>query len=234
MRRLALVILFALGLPSAAFANFLQASLFAEPGAEGARDPSAGSLFSGRAEGSLFEKVEREGLKDGGAKRFQFSGRPGVAGLRDLIGKAEAGRANYDAVQHGARIKPPKPPTAMTIGEIYRWIEQTPGQPHAIGRYQFIPPTLRRVVAEVGLSEATRFTPQVQDRLADVLLADAGIKAFLGGEMTRTRFMNNLAKIWAGFPTSSGRSHYHGYAGNYATMTWAQFRSAMDRIFPRG
>ena len=44
--------------------------------------------------------------------------------------------------------------------------------------------------------------------------------------------MHNLARIWAGLPTASGRSHYHGHAGNRATMTWARFESAMAPIFP--
>ena len=158
----------------------------------------------------------------------------GVVGLRDLIASAEAGKSGYDAVQYGARIRPGKRPTEMTIGEIYQWIDATPGQPHAIGRYQFIPPTLRRLVRALDLPENTRFSPLVQDKLGDLLLEEAGLSAFQAGDMYQTEFMNNLAKIWAGFPNSSGRSHYHGYAGNKATMTWSQFQSAMDRIFPRG
>ena len=158
----------------------------------------------------------------------------GVAALRNLIAKAEAGSAQYDAVQYGARIKPHLNPTQMTIGEIYQWIDDTPGQPHAIGRYQFIPPTLRRLVVQLGIPESTRFSPDVQDRLADVLLEDAGLSAFLSGQLYQTEFMNNLAKIWAGLPNSSGRSHYHGYAGNKATMTWLAFQAKMDQIFPRG
>jgi hypothetical protein len=44
--------------------------------------------------------------------------------------------------------------------------------------------------------------------------------------------MLNLARIWAGLPTSSGRSFYDGYAGNKATMSWAAFDTAMAEIFP--
>lgn len=122
----------------------------------------------------------------------------------------------------------------MTLKEIYDWIDATPGQPHAIGRYQFIPPTLRRVVHSVGVPEHARFTPAVQDALANQLLKEAGVNRFLNGKLSRDAFMNNLAKIWAGFPTSQGKSYYHGYAGNYATMTWSDFVAEMDRIFPSG
>lgn len=157
----------------------------------------------------------------------------GPDNLRHLIGWAEAGQGGYDAVQHGARSRPARPPTRMTIAEIYRWIDRTPGQPHAIGRYQFIPSTLRTLVAELGLSRQARFTPEVQDRLADLLLEDAGFSAFLAGRIGRHRFMENLARIWAGFPTSTGRSYYHGQAGNRAVITWEEFDSHMRRIFPR-
>lgn len=152
--------------------------------------------------------------------------------IRHIISQAEAGRKGYDAVQHGARILPNKPPTQMTIAEIYAWIDATPGQPHAIGRYQFIPTTLRRVVKYLNLSPHERFNPIIQDRLADVLLAEAGLAAASRGDLTRHAFMNNLAKIWAGLPNSTGRSHYDGHAGNRATMTWTRFNSEMAKIFP--
>jgi muramidase (phage lysozyme) len=135
-------------------------------------------------------------------------------------------------VQLGARIRPPKPPTQMTLAEIHVWIRATPGQPHAIGRYQFIPPTLRRLQKQAGVPMEARFSPQVQDALAEILLEEAGLSRMRAGQLTRHAFMNNLAKIWAGLPNSSGRSHYHGYAGNKAVITWAQFDAAMVRIFP--
>jgi muramidase (phage lysozyme) len=119
----------------------------------------------------------------------------------------------------------------MTIGEIYRWIDRTPGQPHAIGRYQFIPSTLRSLVRQAGLSNNDRFTSAVQDGLADILLVDAGFNAFKKGKISRHRFMENLARIWAGFPTSNGRSYYHGYAGNKAVISWNEFDAVMKKIF---
>jgi muramidase (phage lysozyme) len=154
-----------------------------------------------------------------------------LTNLKHLIGWAEAGRNGYDAVQHGARIGPNKRPTQMTIGQIKQWIRATPGQPHAIGRYQFIPATLDTLVREIGFSANTVFTADVQDRLADLLLEDAGYSLFVDGKVSRHQFMDNLAKIWAGFPTSTGRSFYHGYAGNYATISWNEFDHHMASIF---
>jgi muramidase (phage lysozyme) len=157
-------------------------------------------------------------------------GTTSVAQIRHIIGQAESRRDGYDAVQHGAKVRPQKRPTQMTIDEIYAWIDATPGQPHAIGRYQFIPKTLKRVVAQAGVPTGALFTQDVQDVLSDILLADAGLLAFQAGEMKRHDFMNNLAKIWAGLPNSSGKSHYHGFAGNKASLTWKAFDAQMQKI----
>lgn len=152
--------------------------------------------------------------------------------LLALIARAEAGSAQYNAVQYGARIKPSQLPTEMTLGEIYRWIDDTPGQPHAIGRYQFIPPTLRSVARQRGFGPKTQFTPGVQDALALVLLEDAGFNQFKAGALGRRQFMHNLARIWAGLPLPNGRSYYEGHAGNSAAMSWATFSDGMARIWP--
>ena len=152
--------------------------------------------------------------------------------LKHLIAWAEAGHKGYDAIQLGAKKLPHKQPTQMTIGEIYAWINQTPNQPHAIGRYQFIPSTLQSLVIQAGLSESHKFTTGVQDALADILLEDAGFSSFMQGKISRHRFMTNLAKIWAGFPTATGRSYYHGYAGNRAVISWDRFDAIMKKIFP--
>lgn len=95
-----------------------------------------------------------------------------VARLLDLIASAEAGSAGYDAVVWAARIKPPKPPTQMTLGEIDAWTRATPRQHHAIGRYQFIPSTLRRLVRITGAGPDQVFTPRYQDQLALILLQE--------------------------------------------------------------
>ena len=152
--------------------------------------------------------------------------------MLQLIGNAEAGPKGYDAVQYSAKILPPRRPTTLSIAEIYRWIDETPGQQHAMGRYQFIPKTLKRLVRDLGVDKGALFSPALQDRLAARLVEEAGLTEMEAGTLGRHQFMNNLAKIWAGLPTSSGKSHYHGYAGNRATMSWARFDAEMARIFP--
>lgn len=183
------------------------------------------SLFAG--ETGLFSKpLRREPVTPGHGSQ--------IARLRDLIASAEAGPAGYDAVQHRARLRPSRPPTALTVAEIFDWIGRTPGQPHAIGRYQFIPSTLAYLVEQLGVPRDARFEPALQDRLADALLEQAGLADFLAGRLDRRSFMNAIAKIWAGLPNATGRSHYAGIAGNKAVLSWARFEAEMLRIFPAG
>lgn len=194
----------------------------------------AASLFVGKSTEGLFAPLPDRSSPPPPVRATTgpLSGSGSAAQLRSLIAEAESGADSYDAVIHGARVKPPKRPTDLTVQQVYDWIDATPGQPHAIGRYQFIPDTLRRLVDKVGVHPGVRFDARLQDRLADELLAEAGMLAFQRGEITRRSFMYRLAKIWAGLPLPSGESYYEGYAGNKATMTWARFDSAMAQIFP--
>lgn len=113
---------------------------------------------------------------------------PKTKRLLDLIAVAEAPHRGYNAVQVRARIAPPAPPTKLTLGQIKAWVKATPRQQHAIGRYQFIPATFNVVQRRLGLSDKTRFSPAVQDRMAMVLVADAGYQEFLQGAITADRF----------------------------------------------
>lgn len=233
--RMGCVWLLAIGLPAQAdspsvFPMSAAASGAALTGLPRSDSSLSPSLFAGRAGNSLF--APRPPRSSDGSPPLAGSTR--TAQLLSLIARAEAGSAGYDAVQHGARIRPPRPPTQMTLAEIYAWIAATPGQPHAIGRYQFIPSTLREVAGIAGVSPEIRFSPRLQDRLAHVLLERAGLAAFQSGQMDRRTFMHNLARIWAGLPLPSGRSYYEGYAGNSATMSWAAFEDGMRRIWPDG
>ena len=150
--------------------------------------------------------------------------------LLALITVAEAPRG-YDSIHYSAKRLPKLNPTEMTLAQIDAWTRATPGQHHAIGGFQIIPDTLRRVTKALGLPPSTRFDVATQKRMGRYLAAEAGYSQFMAGKLSRAKFMDNLARVWAGFPLASGRSAYHGYAGNKATMTRAQFEVAMQDIF---
>ena len=142
-----------------------------------------------------------------------------LARLHSLISYDESWQDQYDARHLAAVRQPPKKPTAMTIAEIFVWIKATPGQHHAIGRYQIIPDTLARLVRETGISPATRFRPAVQDMFANTLIAEAGCADFKSGALSLPRFMDGLALIWAGLPRADGYSAYHGRSGEWPLFT---------------
>lgn len=89
--------------------------------------------------------------------------------------------------QHGGRAL-----TSLTVGEIMDlqadpgkskmsnadWVKK--GKLHAVGRYQFIGPTLRGLVQRLGISRDAKFTPQLQDRLFLSLLKSGGPGQWVG------------------------------------------------------
>ncbi len=161
----------------------------------------------------------------------QFEGKTKLDQLFSLIASVEAPHLQYDAVHHKAKIKPLHNPTKLTIGEVFEWIEATPNQFHAIGRYQIIPDTLAYLVQAEKLSLDQRFSEQVQDQLALRLLNDAGWQKFQNHEISTKAFMDRIANVWAGFPLENGQSAYDGIAGNRAVITRANFETAMNNIF---
>lgn len=148
-----------------------------------------------------------------------------------VIALAEAPRAGYNAIHHSAKRLPSKKPTEMTLCEVFTWIKATPKQHHAIGRFQIIPSTLASLQRRLGLPCSTTFNKATQDRMASLLIADAGYHDLHSGRITQARFMDNLARIWAGLPLASGKSAYHNYAGNRATITRSFYEKQVAKIF---
>lgn len=158
-----------------------------------------------------------------------------LSGLGDLVSKAESPRDGYDAVirpRAGKRfVSPPMKPTLMTLGQIHAWVDATPNQDHAIGKYQIIPKTFRHLQRRLGLPNTHRFDAATQDKMARLLYEDAGLLTYLDGTITLDRFMDRLAVIWAGLPLRNGRSVYQGFNGNKATLSRSVFDAEMRALF---
>jgi hypothetical protein len=106
---------------------------------------------------------------------YQAVNQIGVAGGRGVLGYSGDIRKMK---QHGGR-----PLTDMTVGEIMNlqkdtgisnpeWINK--GKLHAVGRYQFIGPTLRERVSKLKIDPSQKFTPELQDKLALDYIKEAG------------------------------------------------------------
>lgn len=157
--------------------------------------------------------------------------------LKALIRKTETGKT-APAEQYGTIIghnegKLAKPLVEFTVGGIIAasdgWRKRFGTTSGAAGAYQIIKPTLSSLVSALAIDRAEKFTPELQDRFADRLLAARGINRFLTGDLTVEEFGNALAREWASFPVLStqkrgetvlkrGQSYYDKVAGNSALI----------------
>lgn len=141
------------------------------------------------------------------------------ASVRNLIRDGEAG--GYDVPSSYTVVPSEKPLTRMTLGEVDAWqaANQAAGaESTAAGGYQIIRATLQRAKRSLGLSDDTLFDEGTQDRLADWLLDEAGMRRYEAGEIDAGEMADQLAEVWAAFPDASGRSVYAGDGLNAARV----------------
>jgi muramidase (phage lysozyme) len=146
--------------------------------------------------------------------------------LLDLIASVES--PGYDVAYGGTKM-----PAGMTLQQTLAW-QKSHGQKtgsSAVGRYQFIRPTLQGLMKESGLPLKTQFTPAVQDMLATKLIERRGLNDYVSGKLPPERFARNLSQEWAGLPSGpEGRSYYAGdQMGNKAGVGWDQVIRTLDR-----
>lgn len=125
--------------------------------------------------------------------------------LLDLIAEHESG-GNYNAYFRKANNTKIKF-TNMEIDDVIAWQRNyvKNGSPSsAIGKYQFLSNTLEGLARQIGLDFNTKFTPAVQDKLAVVLLDQAGLQKYRKGDLSKEKFAHNIAKIWASLPSVTG------------------------------
>lgn len=141
------------------------------------------------------------------------------APLLDEIARGESkhggafGTFGYDTVYSGAKIKPPKPISQMTIGEVKAYQKQllnSGSNSSPVGRYQFIKngDAFAKQVAKAGLKDTDIFNAENQDRLAI---------HYAGGEKQVDKWIKNrdftsltnkTAEQWAGLKNSRGVGNY--------------------------
>ena len=145
-----------------------------------------------------------------------------IVDLRNLVAEAE-GTTDERAAQenfasgydlpfgYGRYLQPSKPISQMTFQELKdfqrRQVNATKGTfdntnlgTSAVGRYQFIGPTLENLKNRLGYKDTDVFSPEVQDRLFDALMEEKGLQEFLSGLMTPEEFQTNLSSQFASIP----------------------------------
>ena len=139
---------------------------------------------------------------------------------------------NYNALTYGGQQREANL-TNMTLDQIDRFQASMPRRGHAstaLGGYQFIRPTLRGARDALGLPGDTKFTPEVQDKLASYLVKQRGYDDFKSGRMDENKFARNLSQEWAILPKdASGRSFYEGVNRNAAGVDWGSFKNALSQ-----
>ena len=83
----------------------------------------------------------------------------------------------------------------------------------AVGAYQLIEPTLRRLVKKLGIDENAKFDSAMQDRLGLELVREAGGDRYKKGRISDSKFQNRLANTWASIATTKGKSAYGQHTG---------------------
>ena len=147
--------------------------------------------------------------------------------LKPLMNLIAKGEGDYNSVNRGRAGDTPggidgltgKTFSQFTVQQVMemqrRWL-------YAVGRYQFIPSTLRFAVAmsEVGMHD--KFTPEAQDKLmaALILFKRPAIGAYLRGDHDYVGWaLDELAREWASIEYRNGRGFYDHVGGNRANIT---------------
>jgi hypothetical protein len=110
------------------------------------------------------------------------------------------------------RVGKHKPLTEMTIAEVKvlqkkmvrhqrKWLKAHGKDPNkassAVGRYQVMQGTLRDAMRALGLKDTDKFDKETQDKIGRYLLERRGLKKYLAGKMSESRFQKNISLEWA-------------------------------------
>jgi hypothetical protein len=136
--------------------------------------------------------------------------------LLEVISKAES-RGNYNAYFSNPDNQNIKF-TSMEVGEVLAWqydyVHKKGSASNAVGRYQFIKPTLENLVEKENIDLSSTFNEDLQDQLAIALLEKRGINEYVNGEIDIDQFAYNLSKEWAGLPKTKGKQPDMSYYAN--------------------
>lgn len=149
--------------------------------------------------------------------------------LLDTIAKGES-RGNYNAYFGKPNNKAIRF-TQMPVGEVLAWQEdfvRKGSVSSAVGKYQFIRPTLAGLVEQLKINPRTRFDEILQDRLAITLLERRGAHAFVQKKLSREQFAANLAREWAALPKATGSNPHESY---YAKDGINKSRVRLDEVY---
>lgn len=166
----------------------------------------------------------------GGGSTSAGTGNGNAQPLLDMIAKYEGGVNGYDVVYGGSKIRPPKPITRMTVGEVRNWQEESVragSASSAVGKYQIIRKTMDKIISSGTIKRSDLFDRSTQEKAGLYLLEGRGYSAYRRGSKSLQSFAKGLAQEWASLPVlvdmqgasrrvSAGQSYYAGDGLNKA------------------
>lgn len=176
------------------------------------------------------------GTAEPGGKVGAF-GSKGVFGpILDLLGMSEGtdkGRGYNETLGYGKYTGGAVNLTDMTldqVADLQKKMLANGASSTAVGRYQFLSKTLKDLSGQLGLDPSTtKFTADIQDKLANKDIENRGGRGFLGGLVSAHDFMLGLAKEWASVADpDTGKSHY----GQGTGATIEQTTRALSQLVP--
>lgn len=162
--------------------------------------------------------------------------------LLDFIAQPESG-GGYDVIYGNHQGGLATPITSWSLNTLIS-AQATWGREwgsSAAGKYQFMPATLRSLIADLGLTGTEIFNPDLQDRLAYQLLIRRGYAKFVSGLLATNDFAKQLAEEWASFPVLAptqgahrmldrGMSYYAGDGLNKAGVSPEKVEAVLARV----
>ena len=142
-----------------------------------------------------------------------------VGKLLDFIARYESG-GNYEIILGGKIISGLTKATIADVFKLQDAMRAKGMESTAVGRYQYIKSTLESTAKQMGLDpNKAVFDEKTQDAIATHTLRSVGLDQWLAGTMNDGDFLNKVARIWAGIPTTGGKSFYDKVGSNKAGTT---------------
>ncbi|MFS8051561.1 hypothetical protein QD357_01915 [Rhizobium sp. BR 317] len=160
--------------------------------------------------------------------------------ILDYLAETEGtdkGRGYEETLGYGAYTGGPVVLTTLSINEIDRLqtlMLQHPGNvwhSSAVGRYQIVRTTLRRLRKDLHLRGTERFDAALQDRLAQRLLELRGYREWKMGLISDAAFQANLALEWASWINPHTKEG--AYRGQRSNASLAKQQAALNAVRTR-
>lgn len=126
--------------------------------------------------------------------------------------------------------------TSLTVREAIAMAGGLKAQGHlsnVLGGYQFKNTTLANAATKLGVLDE-KFTPEMQDKLAQELFQQRADRATVNGQIDVDAFANELAREWASLATKDGKSYYDRNGIDKAGVDYATVRGMAKDLVDHG